>query len=121
MAAQPARDVSPEAHRHAFTTWYASAPGLAPVARLLYEQLRSPDHWAPSADTEAVLARPTGAGVPLGVVRDVGWDLRATFARHGLGHHFGPWVHSHEHRRRNPARASSASPAANSGRTRRSP
>lgn len=102
VAAQPARDVSPEAHRHAFTTWYASVPELAPVAGRLYEQLRSPDHWVPYADTGAVLGRLTGAGIPLGVVSDVGWDLRATFARHGLDHHFGAWVHSHEHRTEKP-------------------
>ncbi|MFB8417863.1 HAD family hydrolase [Streptomyces albidoflavus] len=102
VAAQPARDVSPEAHRHAFTTWYASVPELAPVAGRLYEQLRSPDHWVPYADTAAVLGRLTGAGIPLGVVSDVGWDLRATFARHGLDHHVGAWVHSYEHRTEKP-------------------
>ncbi|MGW1429281.1 HAD family hydrolase [Streptomyces sp. NPDC002431] len=27
----------------------------------------------------------------------MGWDLRATFAHHGLGHYFSSWVHSYEH------------------------
>ncbi|MER7657063.1 hypothetical protein [Streptomyces albidoflavus] len=30
-----------------------------------------------------MLDRLTGAGIPLGVVSDVGWDLRATFAKDG--------------------------------------
>ncbi|MBL0801031.1 hypothetical protein ACH4M0_21725 [Streptomyces albidoflavus] len=50
-AARPARDISPEAHRYAFATWYASVPEPAPVAGRLYEQVRSPDHWVPYAPT----------------------------------------------------------------------
>ncbi|SFK32973.1 HAD family hydrolase [Streptomyces pini] len=95
--AQRARDVSAEAHRHAFTTWYDSVPGLAPVAGKLYEQLRTPGHWVPYADSAAVLARLAGAGVALGVVSDVGWDLRPTFAHHRLDGWFSSWTHSFEH------------------------
>ncbi|POX43502.1 hypothetical protein C3486_00840 [Streptomyces sp. Ru73] len=97
VAAQRGRDVSATAHRHAFTTWYASVPALAPVADALYEQLRSPDHWRPYADAAATLDELTRRGVALGVVSDVGWDLRPTFARHGLDRYFSVWVHSFEH------------------------
>ncbi|MEU3791422.1 HAD family hydrolase [Streptomyces fructofermentans] len=97
VAAQRGRDVSPAAHRHAFTTWYASVPALAPHAGALYAQLREPAHWMPYADAGPTLARLTGAGLALGVVSDVGWDLRPTFAHHGLDHHFSAWVHSFEH------------------------
>ncbi|MDJ1135088.1 HAD family hydrolase [Streptomyces iconiensis] len=97
IEAQRARDVSSAAHRHAFTTWYASVPELAPVADALYEQLRVPKHWLPYTDTEPVLARLRKSGVALGVVSDVGWDLRATFAHHHLDHFFSAWVHSYEH------------------------
>ncbi|MFF1474930.1 HAD family hydrolase [Streptomyces mirabilis] len=31
------------------------------------------------------------------MVSDVGWDLRAAFAHHGLDHYFSSWVHSYEH------------------------
>jgi len=95
--AQLARDVSAKAHRHAFTTWYASVPELSPVAEALYEQLKAPRHWVPYADSERALARLTGSGLALGVVSDVGWDLRATFAHHGLDGYFSSWVHSFEH------------------------
>ncbi|WP_070015930.1 HAD family hydrolase [Streptomyces nanshensis] len=97
IAAQAGRDVSAAAHRHAFTTWYASAPALAPYADALYAQLQTPGLWRPYADTEATLTRLTERGVALGVVSDVGWDLRATFAHHGLADFFSTWVHSYEH------------------------
>ncbi|WP_344322600.1 HAD-IA family hydrolase [Streptomyces macrosporus] len=102
VVAQRARDVSAEAHRHAFTTWYASVPELAEVAEVLYGQLRSPEHWVPYADTGTTLARLADAGLALGVVSDVGWDLRPTFAHHGLDHFFSSWVHSYEHRSEKP-------------------
>jgi HAD superfamily hydrolase (TIGR01493 family) len=97
VEAQRGRDVSSRAHRYAFTTWYASVPELAPVADVLYEQLQAPEHWVPYADTESTLVRLTRSGVVLGVVSDVGWDLRATFAHHGLDHYVSSWVHSYEH------------------------
>ncbi len=51
----------------------------------------------PYVDTESTLDRLAQSGVALGVVSDVGWDLRATFAHHGLDHCFSSWVHSYEH------------------------
>jgi HAD superfamily hydrolase (TIGR01549 family) len=102
IRAQQRRDISSEAHRRAFTTWYASAPVLAPFAEALYEQLRSPEYWLPYADTAATLAELTRSGIALGVVSDVGWDLRATFAHHHLDHFFSAWVHSYEHHTEKP-------------------
>ncbi|MGP8303924.1 HAD family hydrolase [Streptomyces inhibens] len=102
IEAQRARDVSAKAHRHAFTTWYASVPELAPVADVLYGQLQAPEQWVPYADTGSTLAQLTCGGVALGVVSDVGWDLRATFAHHGLDRYFSSWVHSFEHHTEKP-------------------
>ncbi|WP_326570683.1 HAD hydrolase-like protein [Actinacidiphila glaucinigra] len=95
VRAQPGRDVSSKAHRHAFTTWYASVPELAPYADALYDQLQAPGHWVPYADAGATLEALRDAGIALGVVSNVGWDLRPTFAHHGLDHHFSAWVHSY--------------------------
>ncbi|KPC60378.1 hypothetical protein ADL29_30305 [Streptomyces chattanoogensis] len=102
IEAQRARDVSSKAHRHAFTTWYASVPELAPVAETLYAQLKAPEHWVPYADAESTLSRLALGGVALGVVSDVGWDLRPTFAHHHLDHYFSAWVHSYEHHTEKP-------------------
>jgi HAD superfamily hydrolase (TIGR01549 family) len=104
VEAQRARDVSARAHRHAFTTWYASAPRLAPYADALYEQLQIPEHWLPYSDAEATLARLADRGIALGVVSDVAWDLRATFAHHGLADYFSAWVHSYEYDTEKPDR-----------------
>ncbi|MGW7517432.1 HAD family hydrolase [Streptomyces sp. NPDC054796] len=97
VAAQQGRDVSAKAHRHAFTTWYASVPLLAPVAEELYEQLRTPRYWLPYADSGATLFGLRRRGIAVGVVSDVGWDLRPTFAHHGLDDYIGSWTHSYEH------------------------
>ncbi|MEU6084130.1 HAD-IA family hydrolase [Streptomyces sp. NPDC047108] len=97
VAAQRGRDVSSEAHRHAFTTWYASVPALAPYAEALYGQLRTPEHWLPYSDAEETLERLARLGIAMGVVSDVGWDLRPTFAHHGLDRFIGSWIHSYEH------------------------
>ncbi|MFC1407501.1 MULTISPECIES: HAD family hydrolase [Streptacidiphilus] len=102
VEAQRGRDVSSRAHRRAFSTWYATVPELAPVADVLYEQLQAPEHWVPYVDTDSTLARLTQGGVVLGVVSDVAWDLRATFAHHGLDHYFSSWVHSYEHHTEKP-------------------
>ncbi|MEU3713803.1 HAD family hydrolase [Streptomyces catenulae] len=104
-AAQHARDTSARAHRHAFTTRYASVPALAPYAAALYEQLRTPEHWLPYADSARTLAALAERGIAVGVVSDVGWDLRPTFAHHGLAEHVGAWVHSFEHRTEKPGPA----------------
>ncbi|MCM2576882.1 HAD family hydrolase [Streptomyces meridianus] len=97
IRAQQGRDVSARAHRHAFTTWYASVPALAPHADALYDQLRTPHHWMPYADTEETLGRLAHEGVAIGVVSDIGWQLPPTFAHHGLDRHVSAWVHSYEH------------------------
>ncbi|MET7312190.1 HAD-IA family hydrolase [Streptomyces sp. NPDC005571] len=102
IEAQRARDVSSEAHRHAFTTWYASVPELAPIAEVLYGQLQDPEHWVPYADTASTLACLTDHGLVLGVVSDVGWALRKTFAHRGLDGYFAAWVHSYEHHTEKP-------------------
>ncbi|AJT70183.3 hypothetical protein T261_8591 [Streptomyces lydicus] len=104
VEAQRGRDVSSRAHRHAFTTWYAFVPELAPHADSLYRQLQDPAHWLPYSDAELTLARLYRAGVRLGVVSDVGWDLRPTFAHHGLDGFFSSWVHSYEHDTKKPDR-----------------
>ena len=97
VRAQHDRDVSAQAHRHAFVTWYMSVPALAPFAEALYEQLQAPRHWMPYADALPTLTALARHGIALGVVSDIGWDLRDIFRWHGLEHFFTAWVHSYEH------------------------
>jgi putative hydrolase of the HAD superfamily len=97
VAAQKGRDTSSEAHRHAFTTWYASAPALAPYAEALYAHLQDPEHWHPYADAQRTLDALIGRGTAVGILSDIGWDLRPTFTRHGFAEYVSSWVHSYEH------------------------
>ncbi|MDX3238950.1 hypothetical protein PV392_25325 [Streptomyces sp. ME03-5709C] len=70
VRAQPGRDVSSQAHRHASTTWYASVPELVPHAEALYDHLRPPGQWVPYADAGQTLGALRDAGIVLGVVSD---------------------------------------------------
>ncbi|WP_314173726.1 HAD family hydrolase [Streptomyces winkii] len=64
---------------------------------MLYGQLQDPGYWVPYADAASTLGRLVDGGVVVGVVSDVGWDLRATFAHHGVEGYVSSWVHSYEH------------------------
>jgi HAD superfamily hydrolase (TIGR01493 family) len=78
------RDLSPEAHRAAWTELYRPADALAEgLAEALYEREVGPDHWTPFPDTVPTLRALAARAVPVGVVSDVGFDLRPFFERHG--------------------------------------
>ena len=58
-----------------------AVPGLgAAVDRSMHD----PDHWLPYATTVEVLTGLHGAGIPVGVVSNTGWDVPGVFARWGL-------------------------------------
>jgi HAD superfamily hydrolase (TIGR01509 family) len=74
-------------------------PGLA---ERFYERLINPDYWAPYPDTAAVLRDLAAAGIPVGVVSNIAWDIRAVFRRHGLYELVTGWVLSYEEGRIKP-------------------
>ncbi|WP_030901901.1 HAD family hydrolase [Streptomyces sp. NRRL F-5126] len=92
------RDRSAAEHRAAYT-------GLAREARLpdpalydaLYERHMTPDAWRPYADAAEVLGALRGAGIAVGVVSNIGWDLRPVFRAHGLDALVNAYVLSFEH------------------------
>jgi HAD superfamily hydrolase (TIGR01493 family) len=92
------RDLSPEAHRAAWTELYSQADALAPgVGTLLYEWEVSPERWEAFPDTLPTLAALRAANVGLGVVSDTGWDIRPILDLHGWLDWFGTIVLSCEH------------------------
>lgn len=97
VAAQEGRDLSAAAHRVAGLTWIRAVEDLAPLAESLYERLASPRSWVPYDDTEPVLAELARRGVPVGVVSDIAWDIRAIFAHYGLRELVGTFALSYEH------------------------
>ncbi|MDQ0797889.1 HAD family hydrolase [Streptomyces sp. B1I3] len=92
------RDRSAPLHREAYT-------GLAREAALpeedlydaLYERHMSPDAWQPYPDAPAVLRGLRDSGTAIGVVSNIGWDLRPVFRAHGLDELIDVYVLSCEH------------------------
>jgi HAD superfamily hydrolase (TIGR01549 family) len=92
------RDESAERHRAAYT-------GLArqvelPDPRLydaLYDRHMSPAAWQPYPDAADVLAALQQQGIRVGVISNIGWDLRPVVRAHGLDDAVDAYVLSYEH------------------------
>ncbi|MYY01928.1 MULTISPECIES: HAD-IA family hydrolase [unclassified Streptomyces] len=92
------RDESAELHRAVYTGLARQValpdPGLYDV---LYERHLSPDAWRPYPDAAQVLAGLREAGAGIGIVSNIGWDLRPVFRAHGLDPYVDAYVLSFEH------------------------
>ncbi|MFJ2914255.1 HAD family hydrolase [Streptomyces sp. NPDC087228] len=92
------RDESAEHHREAFTGLARQValpdPGLYDA---LYERHRSPAAWRPYPDAAEVLGALRDSGARIGVVSNIGWDLRPVFRAHGLDALIDAYVLSYEH------------------------
>lgn len=97
VRAQTGRDVSVDAHRRAALTWIHAVPELTPLGGVLYEVLMATDSWLPYPDTGPVLAELARHRVPVGVVSDIAWDIRAHFAAYGMQDLVGAYALSYEH------------------------
>ena len=79
------RDLYEHSHRAAYTglasTVETDVEGLADA---LYDRLLGPDGWLPYPDTEPTLRTLHDAGIRVGVVSNVGFDIRPHFAAWGL-------------------------------------
>lgn len=103
VAAQVGRDLSPARHRAAMRAWFSRVGFLADVEDAAWARVVAGDSWVPYADTPAVLDALAAFGVPVGVVSDIGWDIRAHATAAGLAHRVGTWVLSCEAGREKPA------------------
>ncbi|MER5888109.1 HAD-IA family hydrolase [Streptomyces sp. NPDC001941] len=92
------RDVDAVRHRAAYT-------GLARQVELpdpelheeMYDRQMRPEAWHPYPDAGRVLGALRGRGVRVGVVSNIGWDLRPVFRAHGLDAYVDTYVLSYEH------------------------
>lgn len=92
------RDKSQELHRAAYT-------GLSRHVRLpderlhdtLYDRHMTPSAWEPYPDAADVLGALRDRGIGIGVVSNIGWDLRPVFREHGLDRYVDVYVLSFEH------------------------
>ncbi|MFC8225966.1 HAD family hydrolase [Streptomyces sp. NPDC057287] len=97
-AAWAGRDSSAELHREAYTG--LARQGDLPDPALhdaLYDRHMSPEAWQPYPDAAEVLRGLRRSGVTVGVVSNIGWDLRPVFRAHGLDGLIDAYVLSYEH------------------------
>lgn len=92
------RDESAHRHREAYTGLARQVelpdPGLYDA---LYDRHRTPAAWRPYPDAAEVLASLRERGVAIGVVSNIGWDVRPVFRAHGLDAWVDAYVLSFEH------------------------
>ncbi|MFF0183420.1 HAD family hydrolase [Streptomyces sp. NPDC005244] len=93
-----ARDRSAAEHRAAFTglSRLVSLPG-PDLHDALYQRHMAPAAWTPYPDAAEVLGALRERGVAVGVVSNIGWDLRPVFREHSLDAHVGAYALSYEH------------------------
>ncbi|MFH8565443.1 HAD family hydrolase [Streptomyces sp. NPDC017988] len=92
------RDQSAELHRAAYTGLAREVP--LPDPRLydaLYSRHMAPQAWRPYDDAADVLSGLRERGVKVGVVSNIGWDLRPVFRSHGLDPYVDMYALSYEH------------------------
>jgi len=92
------RDQSAELHRAAFTGVSRQVPLPDPALHdALYDRHMTPGAWTPYPDAEFVLRTLRERGIAVGVVSNIGWDLRPVFREHGLDAYVDTYVLSYEH------------------------
>ncbi|MEV5612567.1 HAD-IA family hydrolase [Streptomyces sp. NPDC052225] len=92
------RDVDASRHRAAYTGLARTVP--LPDERLydaLYDRHMDPAAWRPYPDAPDVLAGLRERGILVGVVSNIGWDLRPVFVAHGLDRYVDTYVMSYRH------------------------
>ncbi|MET9394068.1 HAD-IA family hydrolase [Streptomyces sp. NPDC006624] len=92
------RDRSAALHRAAYTGLSRRVTLPDPALHdALYDRHMTPAAWAPYPDAVEVLRTLRERGVPVGVVSNIGWDLRPVFREHGLDPYVDTYVLSYEH------------------------
>ncbi|MER5183196.1 HAD-IA family hydrolase [Streptomyces sp. NPDC002896] len=92
------RDSTAELHRAAYTGLSRQVPLPDPALHdALYDRHMTPAAWAPYPDAAEVLEGLRSRGIAVGVVSNIGWDLRPIFREHGLDPYVGAYVLSYEH------------------------
>jgi FMN phosphatase YigB (HAD superfamily) len=79
------RDLGPEAHRAAYVALMSTVPAPAGLADAVYERVRLDDGWVAYSDTHETIQALSDRGVQVGLVSNVGFDLRPILRAHGLG------------------------------------
>ncbi|MFT4044083.1 MAG: HAD-IA family hydrolase [Gordonia sp. (in: high G+C Gram-positive bacteria)] len=91
------RDLDPALHlRGNLAVLRASGLTAPGQAESLYQRVLDPASWLPFPDTAKLLRELHARGIPVGIVSNIAFDLRAVFARHDLLDTVGAWALSYE-------------------------
>jgi FMN phosphatase YigB (HAD superfamily) len=96
------RDLSMTAHRDCWTNLYRPFDRLAPelhppLSVRIYEDAASGAAHVPYPDVVRCIEALAAMGTPMGVVSDIGWDVRRPFVHHGIADRFKVFVPSFAH------------------------
>lgn len=92
------RDESAQLHRRVYTGLSRRVPLPDPgLHDALYDRHMVPAAWSPYPDAAKVLRTLRERGVGVGVVSNIGWDLRPVFRAHGLDAYVDTYALSYEH------------------------
>jgi len=92
------RDESATSHRAAYTGMSRQVTLPDPALHdALYERHMVPAAWQPYPDAAEVLEGLRARGIAIGVVSNIGWDLRPVFRDHGLDAYVASYVLSYEY------------------------
>ncbi|MFI2204896.1 HAD family hydrolase [Streptomyces sp. NPDC020192] len=92
------RDETAQLHRAAYTGAARRVPLPDPgLYDALYERHMTPAAWSPYPDAAEVLRTLRERGIGVGVVSNIGWDVRPVFREHGLDPYVDAYVLSYEH------------------------
>ncbi|TCP56672.1 HAD superfamily hydrolase (TIGR01493 family)/HAD superfamily hydrolase (TIGR01509 family)/HAD superfamily hydrolase (TIGR01549 family) [Tamaricihabitans halophyticus] len=90
------RDLDPALHQKVYHRLLTDHGATPEIADRVYDQLISPDNWFAYPDTGRALRELRAAGVAVGVVSNIAWDIRVAFARYGLHELVDCYVLSYE-------------------------
>ena len=90
------------AHRECWTNLYRAFDVLAPnadppLSTQVYDDATTGKAFTPFPDTLRCIDTLTAMNVPMGVVSDIGWDVRRPFVHHGIANRFKVFVPSFAH------------------------
>ncbi|UQA96672.1 HAD family hydrolase [Streptomyces halobius] len=92
------RDRDAACHREVYTALSRQVPLPRPeLYDALYERHMTAAAWHPYPDTADVLAELHRRGIRIGVLSNIGWDLRPVLRAHGLDRYVDSCVLSYEH------------------------
>ncbi|MFE1171931.1 HAD family hydrolase [Streptomyces sp. NPDC058773] len=92
------RDRDAHHHRAVYTGLARQVPLPAPeLYDALYERHMTAAAWQPYPDAAGVLAELHRRGIRIGVLSNIGWDLRPVLRAHGLDRYVDACVLSYEH------------------------